>query len=120
MSDPLTPAQIVRAFKKWDVKFEERNGWRTHHRNPVHGSWGPVHGLVLHHTGDDLPDSTDESVLWNGRSDLPGPLCTWAMRDDGTAVLIGGGRANHAGGGDPRVLDAVIKENYNKYPPKPH
>lgn len=119
MSQPLTPDEIVRAFRKWHVRYEQHKGWRTHRRDPSHGDWGPVNGLVLHHTGDDAPDDADENVLWFGRSGLPGPLCTWAMRDDGVAVLIGGGRANHAGLGAQNVLDAVIREDYTYYPPKP-
>lgn len=119
MAEPLTPAGIIKAFKKWDVRFIERQGWASHRRDPGHGSWGPVNGLMLHHTGDDLPDDIDERVLWAGRPDLPGPLATWGQRDDGFAVMLGGGRANHAGKGDAGVMNAVIQESYGKFPPKP-
>jgi hypothetical protein len=39
------------------------------------------------------------------------------IRRDGTVHLVGNGRANHAGGGDPDVLAAVIAENYGTRPP---
>lgn len=119
MAQPMTPEQVLAQFKKWGVPVRERQGWRTHNRNSV-GDWGPVYGVGLHHTGDDAPDTADVKVLWNGRSDLPGPLCHWGMTDEGVAVMIGWGRTNHFGGGDPKVLNAVINESYDKYPPATH
>lgn len=115
MSTPMTPAQIESAFNKWHVKFVRQGDWARHRRDPGHGAWGPVNGIGLHHTGDDSPDSASASMLWRGRSDLPGPLCNWGMRDDGVAVLIGGGRANHFGSGSSRTLKAVISESYGDY-----
>lgn len=122
----MTPAQLLAQFKKWGVKYVEHSGprkvgrgWRTHNREG-HGEWGPLHGTMNHHTGDDAPDQADIKVLWNGRSDLPGPLCQIGIDDDGVAHMIGWGRANHAGGGDPDVLRAVINESYDDYPPDTH
>lgn len=115
MSMPMTADELVAAFDKWGVKYKELPGWRTHNR-AGHGAWGPVYGIGLHHTGDDLSDELDQKVLWEGRAGLPGPLCTWGQRDDGVAVLIGCGRSNHFGGGDPRVLQEVIHESYDRYP----
>lgn len=111
MSKPLSADQLIAAFRKWGVPFVERPNWRTHNRNSK-GAWGPVNGLILHHTGDDAPDTADIRVLWDGRSDLPGPLCHWGMRDDGVAVMIGNGRANHAGLGSSLTLSKVVSENY--------
>jgi hypothetical protein len=51
-------------------------------------------GVICHHTAS--PTDID-SMLANGRSDLPGPLCTWALHADGSVVVIACGRANHAG-----------------------
>lgn len=118
MSTPMSSEQFVRQLQKWGVPFVETDGWRTRNRNSM-GAWGPVHGLLLHHTGDDAPDTADERVLIEGRSDLPGPLCHWGMRDDGTAVLIGWGRANHAGVGAANVRDVLLTEGYGAYPPAP-
>lgn len=120
MSTPLTPDQIRAALRKWGIRFHEYPGWETWNRNGAGWPWGPVHGFVLHHTGDDAPDDADEKVVHDGRADLPGPLAQFGIRDDGSVDLLGCGRANHAGGGDPRVLDAVIAESYGDYPPAPH
>lgn len=114
MSRPLTADELLRAFRKWGVPTVETPGWRTHNRNHV-GAWGPVYGTILHHTGDDSPDSVSGAMLSRGRSDLPGPLCTWGMQDDGVAVMIGNGRANHAGSGSATVLQAVIQESYGDH-----
>src|SRR5690606_11460424 len=50
------------------------------------------------------------ALLYNGITGLPGPLSHFGLAQDGTVWLIGWGRANHAGLGDPDVLDAVIDE----------
>ncbi len=119
MADPMTPDEVVQALRRWRVPFREAEGWRTRNRNHV-GPWGPVHGLVVHHTGDDADDAVDLRLVTRGRAGLPGPLCHFGCDDGGTIWLIGWGRANHAGGGDPRVLRAVVEESYGDYPPKPH
>jgi hypothetical protein len=49
-------------------------------------------------------------MCFNGHSDLPGPLCHGVIAKDGTVHLVGNGRANHAGTGDPDVLAAVAAE----------
>jgi len=123
MATPLSAAAQLRAFKRWDVDYHEHTidgvSWKSHNRNKV-GSWGPVHGILWHHTADDAPDDLDFAVCWRGRSDLPGPLCQWGLRDDGTVDMIGNGRCNHAGaGGGQAVLDAVTNESYGDYPPAP-
>lgn len=119
MAKPMTLAQLTKQFDKWGVKYRVRPGAETHRRDPEHGAWGPVYGLGIHHTGDDAPDTADENLLWVGRSDLAGPLCTWGQTDDGVAVIMSGGRSNHFGGGDPRVLEEVKSESYKKYPSPP-
>lgn len=118
MARPMTADETVLALRRWRVPFQAVDGWRTRNRNHK-GAWGPVHGLMLHHTGDDAPDSVDLRVVTRGRKDLPGPLSQFACDDAGTIWLVGCGRANHAGGGDPRVLQAVIEESYGDRPPRP-
>lgn len=115
----MTAEQFVRQLNLWGVRFVEVPGWRTRNRTAPDRAWGPAQGVLLHHTGDDAPDDADVRVLTSGRPDLVGPLCHWAMRDDGVAVLIGWGRANHAGKGAANVLAAVTAEGYDRYPPKP-
>lgn len=117
MAKPMTPDQIVRQLKKWDVPFRQLDGWRTHERDDETGlEFGPVYGCMTHHTGDDAPDSVDRNLIWSGRAGLPGPLSQFGLNDDGVVDLHSAGRANHAGGGDPRVLRQVMDESYGKYP----
>lgn len=65
---------------------------------------------MIHHTVSGDGTGIDD-LCWNGRSDLPGPLCHGVIHKDGTVVLVGWGRANHAGLGDPDALAAVVAES---------
>ncbi|MGN7135797.1 peptidoglycan-binding protein [Streptomyces pseudogriseolus] len=103
----MTAAQVVAQLKKFGIPFKEYKDWKTHNRDHK-GKWGPVHGLMVHHTGSDAKDQRE--LLYKGYADLPGPLCHFGLAQDGTIHLIGWGRANHAGLGDDDVLDAVIAE----------
>ncbi|MER6332792.1 peptidoglycan-binding protein [Streptomyces sp. NPDC001034] len=117
MATPLSADALVAALRAEGVTVVEQPGWRTHNRNQK-GSWGPVNGVVIHHT---VSSGTSSSVnlCFNGDSALPGPLCHGVIAKDGTVHLVGNGRANHAGGGDPSVLRAVISETYGDRPPVP-
>jgi hypothetical protein len=108
MANPLSADALVAALRREGVTVVEHDGWRTHNRN-TKGAWGPVNGVVVHHT---VTSGTDSSVTlcYDGRSDLPGPLCHGVIAKDGTVHLVGNGRANHAGAGDPDVLAAVVAE----------
>ena len=114
MATPMTAAQVVAQLKKWGLKYVEIPGWSTHNRN-TKGAWGPVNGFIWHHTGADVSDAKDYAAgtLYKGLADLPGPLCHFSIGKDGTVYLVGWGRANHAGGGDPAVLQHVINEDYS-------
>jgi peptidoglycan hydrolase-like protein with peptidoglycan-binding domain len=72
---------------------------------------------MIHHTGGGTDAGMNE-YCYNGSADLPGPLCQGVIGKSGTVHLVGWGRANHAGGGDPDVLAAVVNEDYGNYPPK--
>lgn len=113
MATPMTATQVVAQLKKWQIKFVEIPGWATHNRN-AKGAWGPVNGFIWHHTGADVTDAKTyaASTLYKGLADLPGPLCQFSIGKDGTVYLVGWGRANHAGGGDPAVLAHVQAEDY--------
>ncbi|MFF9240116.1 N-acetylmuramoyl-L-alanine amidase [Streptomyces sp. NPDC014801] len=117
MATPLTADQMLAALKAEGLRVVEHPGWRTHNR-AGHGAWGPVHGVMIHHTGGSAP--SDAEIVWSGRSDLPGPCAHAYLAKDGTVTLMGNGRANHAGGGDGNVLQAVIDESYSTRPPAPH
>jgi len=108
---------MLAALRAEGLHVVEHPGWRTHNREG-HGAWGPVHGVIIHHTGGTAP--SDGQIVWSGRADLPGPCAHAYLAKDGTLTLTGNGRANHAGGGDPAVLQAVIDESYSTRPPAPH
>lgn len=118
MAVPMTASQIVAQLKKWGLKYVEVKSWETHNR-AGHGTWGgsdgkQINGLIWHHTGADVSNAAEYagSTLYNGLSSLPGPLCHFGLGPDGTVYLVGWGRANHAGGGDPVVLNHVVNEDY--------
>ncbi|QGH76353.1 LysM-like peptidoglycan binding protein [Streptomyces phage Daubenski] len=112
----MTASQIVAQLKKWGIPYKEVKSWETHNRN-AKGAWGGMNGFIWHHTGADVKSadaaSYAGSTLYNGLSTLPGPLCHFGLAPDGTVYLVGWGRANHAGGGDPTVLNHVINEDYS-------
>ncbi|MBO8199028.1 N-acetylmuramoyl-L-alanine amidase [Streptomyces smyrnaeus] len=108
MATPITATAFVQALKKEGVQVEEVRDWRNHNRNQQ-GPWGPVHGIMIHHT---VTSGSAETVdlIYDGRPELPGPLSHGCITKDGTVHLTGHGRANHAGSGDDDVLRAVIAE----------
>lgn len=111
MASPMTPARLVALLDRWDIPHGYfRKDWGTHNRNSM-GPWGPVNGVMMHHTGSDAQTSMP-GILWNGYDGLPGPLCHGGIDEKGKVWLTGWGRVNHAGGGDPDVLKKVISENY--------
>jgi hypothetical protein len=109
MSTPLSATRFLAALKEAGLKVVEVGDWSTHNRNHK-GPWGPVHGVMMHHT---VTKGTQISVqiCRDGHSALPGPLCHGVIDKDGTVYLVGYGRCNHAGLGDPDVLKAVISES---------
>ncbi|MFF2651461.1 N-acetylmuramoyl-L-alanine amidase [Streptomyces sp. NPDC058045] len=110
MATPLSPDRMVAALKAEGVRVVQVGNWRTHNRNS-RGAWGPVNGSIVHHTVTRGTAST-VALVRNGHSTLPGPLCHGMIAKDGTVHMVGWGRTNHAGGGDPKVLQHVINEDY--------
>lgn len=110
MSEPMTATQLTTAFDLWGVNYRETPGWRTRNRNGHGGN--ERHGLLLHHTGTSAPVADQIRLLTEGRSDLPGPLCSWGMTPSGIAVLISNGRSNHAGSGSASTLEHIMREDY--------
>jgi hypothetical protein len=109
MSVPMLADQFLAALRAEGCVVREHSGWKTHNRNHA-GPWGPLYGVLVHHTAGHEVGSSD--ILYNGISGLPGPLCHAGIHKDGVVECIGWGRANHAGGGDPQVLNAVIAEQH--------
>lgn len=118
MSAPMTAAESLTMLKKWGISYKEHAGWTTHNRGTRGNGWSNMHGLVVHHTGSD--GNGQENYLYTGSAALPGPLCHWGLDLDGVIHNIGWGRANHAGGGDPAVLNHVINEDYSYKTLVPH
>ncbi|MFC8859338.1 LysM peptidoglycan-binding domain-containing protein [[Kitasatospora] papulosa] len=108
MAAPLSADAFLKALKAEGLTVVEVGDWRNHHRNHK-GPWGPVHGVMLHHT---VTKGTARTVgiCRDGYEGLPGPLCHGVIDKAGRVHLIGYGRANHAGLGDDDVLQAVIAE----------
>jgi hypothetical protein len=106
MATPLSADVIVAALKAEGVKVAEHAGWRTHNRNNK-GAWGPVRGVVIHHTAG----SNSLDLCYEGRSDLSGPLCHTHLAKTGVATMVGNGRANHAGTFAQNAYDAVVNES---------
>ncbi|MER7700645.1 MULTISPECIES: peptidoglycan-binding protein [unclassified Streptomyces] len=117
MATPLSADRLLAALRAEGVTVVEYPGWRTHNRDHK-GAWGPVNGVLVHHT---VSTGTTASVelCHRGYAALPGPLCHGVIDKSGTVHLVGHGRANHAGGGDPAVLRRVIAEDYGDRPPAP-
>lgn len=108
MAAPMTAAQFAAVLRAEGCTVVEVGSWETHNRNHM-GSWGPVHGVMIHHTVTSGSARTVE-ICRTGYTQLPGPLCHGVITKDGRVHLVGYGRANHAGSGDPDVLTAVINE----------
>ncbi|MFE7236079.1 N-acetylmuramoyl-L-alanine amidase [Streptomyces sp. NPDC057596] len=108
MATPLTAAQFLAALAAEGVSVVEVDDWKNHNRNSK-GAWGPVHGVMIHHTVTKGTANTVK-IVRDGYAGLPGPLCHGMIAKDGRVHVVGWGRANHAGLGDPDVLSAVIAE----------
>ncbi|MFM9589744.1 LysM peptidoglycan-binding domain-containing protein [Streptomyces scabiei] len=108
MAAPMAPATFAGVLRAEGLVVVEVGDWEHHNRNHI-GPWGPVHGVMIHHTVTSGSARTVR-ICRNGYSGLPGPLCHGVITKDGRVHLIGYGRANHAGLGDDDVLQAVIGE----------
>lgn len=115
MATPLTADKMLAAYRAFDVNVQEVRDWRNHNRNHK-GAWGPVNGIIVHHTVSSGTAKT-VGIVYDGYEGLPGPLCHGMIGKDGVVYTISAGRANHAGTGDPAVLAAVQNENYGDSPP---
>jgi len=108
MATPPSASTFAQLLRAEGVTVVEVGEWETRNRNHK-GPWGPVHGVMIHHTVTSGSEQTVR-ICRDGYSGLPGPLCHGVITKDGRVHLVGYGRANHAGLGDPDVLRAVIAE----------
>jgi hypothetical protein len=112
MATPLSYPKFLAALKAEGLKVVEHKtdgkSPQYHNRNSK-GAWGPVNGVMIHHTVTKGHDNTIE-ICRTGYSTLPGPLCHGVICKKGEVHVVGYGRANHAGLGDDDVLQAVTDE----------
>ena len=108
MAPPMSAAAFLKALEGEGLVVVQGGDWRDHNRNHK-GPWGPVHGVMIHHTVTKGSARTVD-ICRKGYAGLPGPLCHGVITKDGRVHLVGYGRANHAGLGDDDVLRAVISE----------
>jgi hypothetical protein len=113
MAGALSADRLLAALRAEGLRVVEYRDWRTHRRPASAGTFGPINGVMIHHT---VTSGTTSSVelCYRGHSSLPGPLCHGVIAKDGTVYLISNGRANHAGLGDDDVLRAVQNESYDR------
>ncbi|MFE7963449.1 N-acetylmuramoyl-L-alanine amidase [Streptomyces cellulosae] len=118
MAQPMRSSQLLTALRAEGLRVETIPGWAKNNRNgsgKVRRQWGPLNGVMIHHTATGEKNVVD--LCAKGYAGLPGPLCHGVIHKDGRVTLVGWGRANHAGLGDVRVLNAVIREAKKR--PKP-
>src|SRR5690606_29533641 len=106
MAKPLSANQLLSALKKEGLDVREYRSWRTHNRNHK-GAWGPVNGIVIHHTAG--RDSLN--LVYNGTSALPGPLCHSHLDKNGVVRMIRDARANPTLSFTHNSLNTVTKES---------
>lgn len=109
MATPPSATAFANALRAEGCKVVEVGDWEHHNRNHK-GPWGPVYGVMIHHTVTRGTANTVR-IVKDGYSGLPGPLCHGMIAKDGTIHLVGYGRTNHAGLGDDDVLRAVMTES---------
>ncbi len=90
--DPIWLADVLKA---WDgsptkLKVAELPDWRDY----GHGDYGPIWGVMVHHTGSAAADAMS---IRNGRPDLAGPLSNLHIAPDGTVTVVAAGVCWHAG-----------------------
>jgi hypothetical protein len=108
MAPPPSASTFAALLRAEALTVVEVGDWEHHNRNHM-GPWGPVHGVMFHHTVTSGSART-VAMCRDGYTGLPGPLCHGVITKDGRVHLVGYGRANHAGLGDDDVLRAVIAE----------
>lgn len=105
MATPMTAVEWISALRKDGVSFSLDAGWTKHNRNHK-GPWGPVNGVMIHHTAG----ANSLELIRKGTPDLPGPLAHAHLHKGGHVTLVSHGRTNHAGVGSQAVYDRVVAD----------
>lgn len=115
MTAPLSAGAFLKALVGEGVSLcSDCKGehWQDH-RSPYSSSFGPLRGIVVHHTAG---NTTPTSLLRNGNGVVRGPLCHIHVTRDGKAHIVSVRRASHAGMGDKDTLAAMRAD---REPPRP-
>ena len=88
--DPVWLEEVLRAAL--GDKLKALPDWQ----NYGHGDFGPIWGVMIHHTGNARADAMS---IRNGRPDLEGPLSNLHIAQDGTVTVVAAGVCWHAGAG---------------------
>jgi hypothetical protein len=88
MATPPSPSKFAQLLRDEGVRVVEVGDWETHNRNHK-GPWGPVHGVMIHHTVTRGSAHT-VAICRDGYTSLPGPLCHGVITKDGTVHLVRG------------------------------
>lgn len=124
MARPMTWQQTLTQMALWDLKVIEYPGWRDRGRDPEHGPFNNVRGVVIHHTGSDKGQGDDYlrflAITGRASEGIPAPLCNTSTDMDGDLHLIAQGRANHAGEGSSQTGAHVLNEDYAGYSTELH
>lgn len=73
MSSPRSASTFLEVLMHEGLAVVRAGDWRTHNRN--HKSpWGPVNGVMIHHTATRGTEATVR-ICCDGHPELPGPLC---------------------------------------------
>lgn len=95
------PSNTPAILRSVGLTVKELPGWENNGRP---GSFNPKGGVLDHHTGsyDGQGDAANDLsyarwLAFEGRSDLPAPLCQFALSAEGVVYVCAAGRANHAG-----------------------
>jgi hypothetical protein len=81
--------KVAALLRAWGWPVLGASGWQTRGVGTLRANT-----IGCHHTGATVDI---DRMLMNGRPDLGGPLCNFALHRDGTIVLIAAGTANHFG-----------------------
>lgn len=87
---------VVDYLRQYGLRVKFVSGWQTRGNR---SSYFNPRGHVCHHDAIRTRWTYPPNILVNGRSDLSGPLCNFALEADGDVWMVAAGPANHAGYG---------------------
>ena len=113
MAPPMSAQAFLDALVAEGLTVVQVGDWRDHNRNHK-GPFGPVHGVMIHHTVTKGSQTTVD-ICRKGYTGLPGPLCHGVITKDGRVHLVGYGPsastvgANRAGRAAVRELRELLE-----------